>query len=255
MNSAETPRLSAWSKRSHFLLSSLQQAITASRPSSSFSAFSINELTLQFWSKNANLSLPIRGQLIGHHRIACYSSRSSSPSSSTSLIRTTDHVTPTTGCGRSISLKRPASNHRGSPASPLHLAHQRSSPAIQGSSAGRLPGPPLHQPATAQILAPMVGPTREAQLWRDRKHLSILARTEDRVADLLLSDVLQPHEQADVLSVWAPDVHAVPASSALRQFAVAIGVVVLFGSTVYAATPQKPALPRVSFDRNSNGPR
>lgn len=54
----------------------------------------------------------------------------------------------------------------------------------------------------------------------------------------------QPHEQDDVLSVWAPDVHAVPASSALRQFLVAIGVVVLFGSTVYAATPDKPALPR-----------
>ncbi|KAJ1023148.1 hypothetical protein NDA16_003301 [Ustilago loliicola] len=53
-----------------------------------------------------------------------------------------------------------------------------------------------------------------------------------------------PHEQDDVLSVWAPDVHAVPASSALRQFLVAIGVVVLFGSTVYAATPEKPALPR-----------
>lgn len=49
-----------------------------------------------------------------------------------------------------------------------------------------------------------------------------------------------------MLSVWAPDVHAVPASSALRQFLVAIGVVVLFGSTVYAATPEKPALPRVS---------
>ncbi|TKY89607.1 hypothetical protein EX895_001392 [Sporisorium graminicola] len=53
-----------------------------------------------------------------------------------------------------------------------------------------------------------------------------------------------PHEQDDVLSVWAPDVHAVPASSALRQFLIAIGVVVLFGSTVYAATPEKPALPR-----------
>lgn len=53
-----------------------------------------------------------------------------------------------------------------------------------------------------------------------------------------------PHEQADVLSVWAPDVHAVPASSALRQFAVAIGVVVLVGSTIYAATPARPALPR-----------
>ncbi|SPO29486.1 uncharacterized protein UTRI_04779_B [Ustilago trichophora] len=53
-----------------------------------------------------------------------------------------------------------------------------------------------------------------------------------------------PHEQDDVLSVWAPDVHAVPASSALRQFLVAIGVVVLFGSAVYAATPAKPALPR-----------
>ncbi|CBQ68575.1 conserved hypothetical protein [Sporisorium reilianum SRZ2] len=53
-----------------------------------------------------------------------------------------------------------------------------------------------------------------------------------------------PHEQDDVLSVWAPDVHAVPAASALRQFLVAIGVVVLFGSTVYAATPEKPALPR-----------
>ncbi|KAJ9474159.1 hypothetical protein PHBOTO_004215 [Pseudozyma hubeiensis] len=53
-----------------------------------------------------------------------------------------------------------------------------------------------------------------------------------------------PHEQDDVLSVWAPDVHAVPASSALRQFLVAIGVVVLFGSTVYAGTPEKPALPR-----------
>ncbi|SNX85777.1 uncharacterized protein MEPE_04486 [Melanopsichium pennsylvanicum] len=53
-----------------------------------------------------------------------------------------------------------------------------------------------------------------------------------------------PHEQDDVLSVWAPDVHAVPASSALRQFLVAIGVVVLFASTVYAATPEKPALPR-----------
>lgn len=49
-----------------------------------------------------------------------------------------------------------------------------------------------------------------------------------------------------MLSVWAPDVHAVPASSAVRQFAVAIGVVVLFGSAVYAATPEKPALPRVS---------
>ncbi|EST04548.1 NADH dehydrogenase [ubiquinone] 1 beta subcomplex subunit 8 [Kalmanozyma brasiliensis GHG001] len=53
-----------------------------------------------------------------------------------------------------------------------------------------------------------------------------------------------PHEQADVLSVWAPDVHAVPAASALRQFAVAIGVVVLVGSTIYAATPERPALPR-----------
>ncbi|KIS67905.1 uncharacterized protein UMAG_03956 [Mycosarcoma maydis] len=53
-----------------------------------------------------------------------------------------------------------------------------------------------------------------------------------------------PHEQDDVLSVWAPDVHAIPATSALRQFLVAIGVVVLFGSTVYAATPEKPALPR-----------
>ncbi|KAI3480074.1 hypothetical protein L1887_57851 [Cichorium endivia] len=52
------------------------------------------------------------------------------------------------------------------------------------------------------------------------------------------------HEQDDVLSVWAPDVHAVPASSALRQFIVAIGVVGVFGSIVYAATPEKPALPR-----------
>ena len=48
-----------------------------------------------------------------------------------------------------------------------------------------------------------------------------------------------------MLSVWAPDVHAVPATSALRQFLVAIGVVVLVGSTIYAATPEKPALPRV----------
>lgn len=47
-----------------------------------------------------------------------------------------------------------------------------------------------------------------------------------------------------MLSVWAPDVHAVPASSALRQFIVAIGVVGVFGSIVYAATPEKPALPR-----------
>ncbi|EPQ31407.1 uncharacterized protein PFL1_00742 [Pseudozyma flocculosa PF-1] len=53
-----------------------------------------------------------------------------------------------------------------------------------------------------------------------------------------------PHEQDDALSVWAPDIHATPASSALRQFLVAVGVVVLFGSTVYAATPEKPALPR-----------
>ncbi|KAN0061351.1 hypothetical protein ACQY0O_006198 [Thecaphora frezii] len=52
------------------------------------------------------------------------------------------------------------------------------------------------------------------------------------------------HEQDDVLGVWAPDVHAVPAASALRQFLMAVGVVVLFGSTVYATTPQKPALPR-----------
>lgn len=50
-----------------------------------------------------------------------------------------------------------------------------------------------------------------------------------------------------MLSVWAPDVHSIPASSALKQFMVAIGVVVIFGSTVYAATPEKPALPRVSF--------
>lgn len=49
-----------------------------------------------------------------------------------------------------------------------------------------------------------------------------------------------------MLSVWAPDVHAVPASSALRQFLVAIAVVGVFGSTVYYATPEKPALPRVS---------
>ena len=58
---------------------------------------------------------------------------------------------------------------------------------------------------------------------------------------------LQLHEQDDVLSVWAPDVHSVPASSALRQFLVAIGVAFLFGSTVYAFTPEKPALPRVRW--------
>ncbi|KAJ1025006.1 hypothetical protein NDA18_004292 [Ustilago nuda] len=53
-----------------------------------------------------------------------------------------------------------------------------------------------------------------------------------------------PHEQDDVLSVWAPDVHSIPASSALKQFMVAVGVVVIFSSTVYATTPDKPALPR-----------
>ncbi|PWY97225.1 hypothetical protein BCV70DRAFT_70189 [Testicularia cyperi] len=61
-----------------------------------------------------------------------------------------------------------------------------------------------------------------------------------------------PHEQDDVLSVWAPDVHAVPAASALRQFLVAIGVVVLFGSTVYYATPERPALPR-TYPRDGLG--
>lgn len=50
-----------------------------------------------------------------------------------------------------------------------------------------------------------------------------------------------------MLSVWAPDVHSIPASSALKQFMVAVGVVVIFSSTVYATTPEKPALPRVSF--------
>lgn len=65
------------------------------------------------------------------------------------------------------------------------------------------------------------------------------------VADVVaFGSGFQLHEQDDVLSVWAPDVHAVPASSALRQLIVAIGVVGVFGSIVYAATPEKPALPR-----------
>lgn len=47
-----------------------------------------------------------------------------------------------------------------------------------------------------------------------------------------------------MLSVWAPDVHAVPAASALRQFMVAIGVVGLVGGTIYYGTPERPGVPR-----------
>jgi NADH dehydrogenase (ubiquinone) 1 beta subcomplex subunit 8 len=56
--------------------------------------------------------------------------------------------------------------------------------------------------------------------------------------------LLQLHEQDDVLGVWAPDVFEKPASSALRQFLIAMGVAATFAGTVYVTLPNRPSQPR-----------
>ncbi|PWN50212.1 hypothetical protein IE53DRAFT_387516 [Violaceomyces palustris] len=53
-----------------------------------------------------------------------------------------------------------------------------------------------------------------------------------------------PHEQDDVLSVWAPDVHATPASSALRQFLLAAGVGSVLFTVIYTFKAERPSVPR-----------
>lgn len=52
------------------------------------------------------------------------------------------------------------------------------------------------------------------------------------------------HEQDDVLGVWAPDVHNISPTSALRQFLIAAGVAATFAGTVYITLPQRPSQPR-----------
>ncbi|KDN38801.1 hypothetical protein K437DRAFT_259298 [Tilletiaria anomala UBC 951] len=58
------------------------------------------------------------------------------------------------------------------------------------------------------------------------------------------------HEQEDVLSVWAPDLHQnVKPTSALFQLLLAAGAASLFASIIYATRPSLPAMPR-SYPRD-----
>lgn len=65
-----------------------------------------------------------------------------------------------------------------------------------------------------------------------------------RASSCLFLTLFQPHEEDDVLSVWAPDEHAVPPGSALRQVLVAFGLFGAFAGLVYGTLPDRPALPR-----------
>lgn len=54
-----------------------------------------------------------------------------------------------------------------------------------------------------------------------------------------------PHEQDDILGVWAPDLHPnVEPSAALRQIAIAASIFAAFASLVYISLPSRPAVPR-----------
>lgn len=55
----------------------------------------------------------------------------------------------------------------------------------------------------------------------------------------------QLHEQDDYLSVWAPDAHAMPASSALRQLLFVAGVFAAAATAIYVGRPDRPSIPRV----------
>lgn len=69
----------------------------------------------------------------------------------------------------------------------------------------------------------------------------------ERGLTFVAGGLLQLHEQDDVLSVWAPDLHErVKPSSALFQFLVAAGVAGLFASFIYVSVPAMPAVRRVS---------
>ncbi|KAE8222085.1 hypothetical protein CF319_g4660 [Tilletia indica] len=52
------------------------------------------------------------------------------------------------------------------------------------------------------------------------------------------------HEQHDAMSVWAPDAHALPASTALFQFALAGLAMTAFAGMVYLTKFERPAVPR-----------
>merc|ERR1712093_555956 len=51
-------------------------------------------------------------------------------------------------------------------------------------------------------------------------------------------------ESDDTLSMWAPDVHKIPASKAAFHLSVAAGCIALFASLVYVATPERPGIKR-----------
>lgn len=91
------------------------------------------------------------------------------PSSFSESITTAPqhHVSSTTGSCWGLSFECGASNHLDASSSPFHLESQR----LQRSATGRLSGPSVRQPAAAQILAQVVGSTREAQLWRNCEYL------------------------------------------------------------------------------------
>lgn len=58
---------------------------------------------------------------------------------------------------------------------------------------------------------------------------------------LIIFDLQLP-EKDDSLSMWAPDVHAMPASTAFAQLALMSGVIATFAGLVYLVYPQMPAV-------------
>lgn len=57
---------------------------------------------------------------------------------------------------------------------------------------------------------------------------------------------IQLPEGDDALSMWAPDVHAMPASKAFAQLALMSGVIATFAGFVYLTYPQMPAVSRTA---------
>lgn len=49
-------------------------------------------------------------------------------------------------------------------------------------------------------------------------------------------------EKDDTLSMWAPDVHAMPASKAFAQLALMSGVIATFAGLVFLTYPKMPAV-------------
>jgi NADH dehydrogenase (ubiquinone) 1 beta subcomplex subunit 8 len=61
----------------------------------------------------------------------------------------------------------------------------------------------------------------------------------------LLFPPSQLHEQEDILSVWAPDLHeTVKPTTALFQLGVMASAIACVASVIYYFTPERPALPR-----------